>query len=186
MKLILSTLTLLMLMGPVYGQQTAGNFSHEGLGLYGDGKYYEAIKAFDEAIRLDPEYLNAWLNRGNALYKLDNHTDAIQSYDEAIKLGADLAYVLCKNGDALRTQGKYDDAIKYYDEAIKQDQNDTNALHAKGLALDRLNKHDEAIRSFKKANSSMFDLGEYYFEQNEYAFASLWNMLNRLWRTCSA
>jgi tetratricopeptide (TPR) repeat protein len=154
-----------------YGQQIAGNFSHEGNRLIGQGKYEEAIKAFDEAIRLDPKYLNAWLNKGNALYLLGNHTEAIQSYDEAIKLGADLAYALCKNGNALSTQGKYDDAIEYYDEAIKQDPNDANAWHEKGLALDKLNKHDEAISSFKKANSSMFDIGEYYSKQNEYAVA---------------
>ena len=31
------------------------------------GKYDEAIKAYDEAIRLDPNYAKAWNNKGNAL-----------------------------------------------------------------------------------------------------------------------
>ena len=31
------------------------------------GKYDEAIKAYDEAIRLDPKHASAWNNKGNAL-----------------------------------------------------------------------------------------------------------------------
>jgi tetratricopeptide (TPR) repeat protein len=32
-------------------------------------KYDEAIKDYDEAIRLDPKYAAAWNNKGNALSK---------------------------------------------------------------------------------------------------------------------
>ena len=35
--------------------------------LISQGKYDEAIKAYDEAIRLDPNYAMAWNNKGDAL-----------------------------------------------------------------------------------------------------------------------
>ena len=43
------------------------------------GKYDEAIKAYDEAIKLDPQYAMAWYNKGNAL---DNQG----KYDEPSRL----------------------------------------------------------------------------------------------------
>ena len=50
----------------------------KGLLLVIQGKYDEAIKAFDEAIRLDPNLAGAWNNKGVALNSQGN-------YDEAIK-----------------------------------------------------------------------------------------------------
>ena len=52
--------------GSIPTMPTAWN--NKGIALYGQGKYDEAIKAYDEAIRLDPNYAMAWNNKGIALY----------------------------------------------------------------------------------------------------------------------
>ena len=57
----------------------------KGSALYDQGKYDEAIVAFDESIRIDPEYKWAWHDKGFALYKLGRHNEAIRAFDEAIK-----------------------------------------------------------------------------------------------------
>lgn len=54
--------------------------------LRNQGKQDEAIKAYDEAIKLDPKYVNAWNNKGNALNDQGKHDEAITAYDKAIRL----------------------------------------------------------------------------------------------------
>jgi S-layer protein (TIGR01567 family) len=63
----------------------AKTWYNKGSALYDQGKYDEAIEAFDESIRIDPEYKWAWHDKGFALYKLGRHNEAIRAFDEAIK-----------------------------------------------------------------------------------------------------
>ena len=57
-----------------------------GSALGKQGKYDEVIKAYEEAIRLDPKLAMAWYNKGNALDDLGKYYEAIKAYDEAIRL----------------------------------------------------------------------------------------------------
>ena len=50
------------------------------------GKYGEAIKCFNEAIVLDPQNSDTWLNKGDSLKKLGKHAEALTCYDHAISL----------------------------------------------------------------------------------------------------
>lgn len=64
-------------------QQTAEN---QGNALYRQGNYDEAIKAYDEVIKLDPTDADAWCNKGTALYHLGKYDEAIIALDESIRL----------------------------------------------------------------------------------------------------
>jgi S-layer protein (TIGR01567 family) len=68
-----------------HSETDAESWYSKGSALYDQGKYDEAIVAFDESIRIDPEYKWAWHDKGNALYKLGKHDEAIRAFDEAIK-----------------------------------------------------------------------------------------------------
>ena len=61
-------------------------WNNKGIALDSQGKYDEAIKAYDEAIRLDPNYADAWNNKGIALDDQGKYDEAIKAYDEAIRL----------------------------------------------------------------------------------------------------
>jgi tetratricopeptide (TPR) repeat protein len=51
---------------------------------YCAANYQEAIKLCDKAIKIKPDYANAYNNRGNAYAALGDHKNAIDSYDRAI------------------------------------------------------------------------------------------------------
>ncbi len=110
MRLILCVLALMMLVIPACGQETEEEYLDEGVALAMQGKYDEAIQAFDEAIRLDPEDALAWNNKGVALAMQGKYDEAIQAYDETIRLYPEYADVWYYKGLALAVQGEYDEA----------------------------------------------------------------------------
>jgi Flp pilus assembly protein TadD len=58
-----------------------------GLTLADQEKYDDAIKAYDEAIRLDPNDATAWYNKGVALEALGKTTEAKAAFAKAKDLG---------------------------------------------------------------------------------------------------
>jgi len=126
-------------------------WNNKGVALYNEGKYDEAIQAYDEAIRLDPEMAMAWYNKGNALYVLGKYDEAIQAYDEAIRLDSEFASAWNNKGVALISQGKYDEAIQACNEAIRLDNEFASAWNNKGFALISQGKYDEAIQACDEA-----------------------------------
>lgn len=51
-----------------------------------DKAYKEAVDAFDKAIELNPQYAEAWFEKGNALTAIGRRKDAQDAYDEARKI----------------------------------------------------------------------------------------------------
>jgi tetratricopeptide (TPR) repeat protein len=66
--------------------------------------YAEAIKAYDKAIRLDPNDAAAWYNKGLALSDQGKYDEALKAYDEAIRLNPDFAKAWYAKGAALEAQ----------------------------------------------------------------------------------
>lgn len=131
--------------------QDAKGWYAKGYNLARQGEYDEAIKAYDEAIRLDPKYVNAWYAKGNNLNNLGRYHEAIEAYDETIRLDTKYENAWYAKGVVLRKQGKYDEAIEAYDEAIRLNPQDANAWYAKGYALKLLGRTTEADAAFAKA-----------------------------------
>jgi tetratricopeptide (TPR) repeat protein len=102
LSLILGLMVALAaLMMPACGQGTAEEWYNKGWALGNQGKYAEAIQAYDEAIRLDPEDAGPWNDKGSALYNLGKYAEAIQAYDEAIRLDPGDAIAWYNKGSAL-------------------------------------------------------------------------------------
>ena len=69
------------------------------------GHFEGAISDYDQAIRLDPEYANAYNNRGNAKSDLGKHFEAISDYDQAIRLAPNHAEVLLQSRKRQKSTG---------------------------------------------------------------------------------
>ncbi|MCX6673315.1 MAG: tetratricopeptide repeat protein [Methanothrix sp.] len=68
-------------------QQTAEDWFNKSVALFSQGKYDEAIKCYDQAIRLDPNDVAARYNKGVALDALGKTTEANAAFTEAKELG---------------------------------------------------------------------------------------------------
>ena len=67
--------------------EDADVWNKKGVALRIQGKFDKALQAFDEALRLDPDYAMAWYNKGFTLYELGKHIEAIRAIDESVRLG---------------------------------------------------------------------------------------------------
>ena len=167
MKLICAVLILLLALmtsaqcqWSPYPPEAAYRYN-EGVNLYNQGKYDEAYKVLDEAIRLYPgltddaevqkNIILIWSHKGDILTDQGNYADAIVAYDKAIWREPNLATAWAGKGRALVGQGKFNESIKAYDMVIKFNPNDVIAWYNKGVALEALGKTTEANAAFAKA-----------------------------------
>jgi tetratricopeptide (TPR) repeat protein len=58
-------------------------YNNKGVALYMEENYTGAIKYYNKAIELDPDYVLAWCNKGNALKALHRDTEAERAFARA-------------------------------------------------------------------------------------------------------
>ncbi|MDX2049598.1 MAG: tetratricopeptide repeat protein, partial [Rickettsiaceae bacterium] len=136
-------------------------YCNKGVALEKLLRHEDAIKAYDEAIRLKQDYADAYFNKGNALEKLSRHTDAISAFDEAIRLEPNDALAYNNKGIVLRNLSRYEDAIAAFDEAIRLEPNDALAYNNKGIALRNLSRYEEAAMIFLEIGNVLDNLSRY-------------------------
>lgn len=66
----------------------------------------EAIKAYDEAIEINPQYEDAWDNKGMALSDQKKYDEAIQCFDNATEIDSLDAAAWYNKGVALNKLGR--------------------------------------------------------------------------------
>jgi tetratricopeptide (TPR) repeat protein len=123
----------------------------EGNLLMNESKYEDAIKLYDQVLRIDPTSVEALNGNGLAFNQLGRYEEAITWFDNALKIEPTSAKVLNNKGISLSNLDKFEEAISWFDKAIKIDPNFVDALYNKGGALAELGKYDEAARWTNKA-----------------------------------
>ena len=90
-----------------------------GAALQVQGKFQEAVQAFDRAIALSPDFAEAHSNRGNALKELGQLDESVASYDKAIRLKPDFSDAWFNRGNALKDIGELDQAVESYNKTLE-------------------------------------------------------------------
>jgi tetratricopeptide (TPR) repeat protein len=79
----------------------------------------ERLRFYNEAIRLEPNFADAFNNRGNARRDKGDIEGALQDYNEAIRLKPDYADAFYNRGLARSAKGDIEGALQDYNEAIR-------------------------------------------------------------------
>ena len=144
-------MVFMVLYTPAFGQTTSNDWLNKGNSLADQSKYDEALKAYDEAIRLDPNYAAAWNNKGNSLADQSKYDEALKAYDEAIRLDPNFAQAWYNKGNTLIFQGKFEDASISWEEALKLNPEYPEVWYQKGLAFEGRGIPAAAIICYDKA-----------------------------------
>jgi tetratricopeptide (TPR) repeat protein len=110
-----------------------------------------AIAAFNEAIRLDPGYPDAFAQRGRAHADLKEYELALADINHALVLDPRLARAYRARARTYRAMGDYDKALVDYDEGIRLDPKHPSAYagraHVRRKLGDRSGAHDDYVQA---------------------------------------
>ena len=124
----------------------------QGLALDGLQEYDKAIEAYDRAIELQPDFFEAWNNRGEAYVDTNQPDRAKTNFERAIQLNQEKSYVPWNNLGKLHfRQEEYQQAIEAYRQATKIKEDYIPALIGLGNAQKSEKLYYEALDSYDKA-----------------------------------
>ena len=132
----------------------------------------KAIRHFNKAIELKPDFFGAYNNRGVAYNKKGDFGSAIKDFNKAIELNPDLAEAYNNSGNAYLQKGEVDTAIHNYSKTIELNPNLAEAYNNSGIAYERKGEIDTAIHNYSKAielkpvyANAYYNRGTAYFQK---------------------
>ncbi len=110
-----------------------------------------AIDEYEQAIKLDGKYTDAYIELGAAYYDLSDIDSAIKTWQRALFLDKTVPELHNNLANASYVTGDYEKAVTEYREAISLRPGYYDALFGLGNALAALKRYSEAIPFFQEA-----------------------------------
>ncbi|HET6670805.1 MAG TPA: tetratricopeptide repeat protein [Pyrinomonadaceae bacterium] len=132
----------------------------KGRELYRNDEDDEALKAFQQAVKLDPELAEAHFRLGLTYDALGQEQEAEDAYKKAVETykkylaiegNLDEAEAHYNLGQTYNGLHLYTEAVREYRQAIKTKPDDAAIHYDLGLALMRLAQYDQAAAAFSKS-----------------------------------
>ncbi len=126
---------------------------HNNLGIAYEklGMYERSIDELNEALRLDPDYIEVHNNLAVTYDKMENVDQAINELREVLRLNPDHAEAHSNLGNIHAKLGNYEEAIGELKQALVLKPNNAIAHNNLGHAYAIQNRNEEALKEFKEA-----------------------------------
>jgi tetratricopeptide (TPR) repeat protein len=136
----------------------------DGYKLYGEARYEESVRAYEEAIKLNPTQWAYYLNLGLAYKKLDKKEETLSAFQKAVELNPESYSSQKELGEALAKQEKYGEAKKHYLKATELSPDDPDAFYNLGVVSTNLGESDEALKAYLKTVELKEDYADAYYQ----------------------
>ncbi len=127
------------------------------------GQLDTAVKSFEKAIALKPDYTEVNYNLGLTLQELGQLEDAVKCYEKAIATKPDYAEAHNNLGATLKDLGQLDTAVKSYKKAVTVKPDYAEAHYGFGITLYLLDQLEDAIKCYEKAVAIKPDYAEAHY-----------------------
>lgn len=115
------------------------------------GRLDAAVKNFERALNIKPDYIEVCFNLGVTQRELGQLNAAVKSYEKALNLKPDYTEAHFNLGNAFKELGQLEDAVKSYEKALSLKPDHANAHNNLGNAFSDLGHLNDAVKSYKKA-----------------------------------
>ncbi|QVL30990.1 tetratricopeptide repeat protein [Telmatocola sphagniphila] len=115
-----------------------------------EDKLEKALADFSAAVKLQPEDVLVWINRGDFYSETKDYDKAIEDFTEAIKIDEDYGYAYIGRGNARLEKKEFEKALKDFGKALEIDPQDTTALLSRGNAYLEQKEYDAAIKEYNE------------------------------------
>jgi tetratricopeptide (TPR) repeat protein len=122
-----------------------------GAALAQAGRVQEAIRQYEQALRLKPDFAEAHNGLGAALAQAGKIEEAIEQYEQALRIKPDFAEACNNIGAALVQAGRVQEAIGRFEQALRIKPDFAEVHYSLGDALLQLGRVREAIGRFEQA-----------------------------------
>ena len=136
---------------PVVTGSKADDFYIQAGDKYKKGDYQGAIQALNQAIVLNPNYAEAYNDRGTARSNLGDNQGAVADYNQALRINPNDAIAYYNRGIARDDLGDQKGAIADYNQALQINPNYAPAYNNRGIARSELGDKKGAIVDFDYA-----------------------------------
>jgi tetratricopeptide (TPR) repeat protein len=131
-------------------QLSAGDHFQRGNELIQAGELEGAASEYQQALELDPEYVDALANLGVVYYNLGQLDQAAEQYLKAIEVAPDDADIRSNLAAAYVQMGQLDSALEQYLKAVELSPDLAEAHFGLGVIYVQLGEKDEAIQAFER------------------------------------
>ena len=115
-------------------EKVAAAYNNRGIAYRYRGDLDRAIRDYDQAIHLKPDYASAYNNRGVAYINKGDADHGIADYDRAIQIRPDYLAAFYNRALALNQKGSFERAVADYTVLINADPGNSALLYRRGMA----------------------------------------------------
>jgi tetratricopeptide (TPR) repeat protein len=135
-------------------ETTPSRLVNDGIELFNQKKYEEAIARFTQALELDHTSAIAaiaWGRKGNCYVSLQKYEEAVECYDRCLEINPSFSNIWFIKGFILDSLGRKDEALTCFDRALLINPEYASAYKAKADTLKDLRRYADALECYHRA-----------------------------------
>jgi tetratricopeptide (TPR) repeat protein len=122
-----------------------------GIGYAEAGQPAQAIEAYQQALRINPEYADCWNNLGITYSKSGQTAKALEAYQQALRINPEFSKVWNNLGLTYSRAGQSTQAVEAYRQALRIDPEYVDAWVNLGITYDDARQTTQAIEAYQQA-----------------------------------
>lgn len=146
----------------------------EGVQMFQQGRYEEAIALFQKVLEKEPDSVDARYNLALSLLRSGKQDEAIALLEKVIEMKPDMMETYLALGECYFNMGENEKAKSYFEQALEKEPNNAEVYYNLGIIHYKDDRTDEAIKNFITSNSldpefapTYYQLGLAYIKKGE-------------------